>query len=155
VSPQSAYRPGGSIYDLLRCRSELWRFGIEKRAGERSELLPGRVSALPISQTSGATASENSFPAARLSSNGETISNRTDASGGWRGSKRPEQPVAPPRCYSVLTFSSLSRVDVMDSSTELLPLIHAPPSRKRSSGKGPRSKTSVTTVASSPSGVRM
>jgi len=39
--------------------------------------------------------------------------------------------------YSVLIFSSLSRLAVMDSSTELVPLIHAPPSRRRSSGKGP------------------
>ena len=41
------------------------------------------------------------------------------------------------RSYSVLIFSSLSRLAVMDSSTELVPLIHAPPSRRRSSGKGP------------------
>jgi hypothetical protein len=59
------------------------------------------------------------------------------------------------RSYSVLIFSSLSRLAAMDSRTGLVPLIHAPPSRRRSSGKGPESKTSVTTVASSPSGVRM
>lgn len=41
------------------------------------------------------------------------------------------------RSYSVLIFSSLSTLAVMDSSTELVPLIHAPPSRRRSSGKGP------------------
>jgi len=41
------------------------------------------------------------------------------------------------RSYSVLAFSSLSRLAAMDSSTELVPLIHAPPSRRRSSGKGP------------------
>jgi len=41
------------------------------------------------------------------------------------------------RPYSLLIFSSLSRLAVMDSSTELVPLIHAPPSRRRSSGKGP------------------
>ena len=35
------------------------------------------------------------------------------------------------RSYSVLIFSSLSRLAVMDSSTELVPLIHAPPSRSR------------------------
>src|SRR6202035_1812568 len=33
------------------------------------------------------------------------------------------------RSYSVLIFSSLSRLAFMDSSTELFPLIHAPPSR--------------------------
>ena len=59
------------------------------------------------------------------------------------------------RSYSVQMFSSLSRLAAMDSSTGLVPLIHAPPSRRRSSGKGPESKTSVTTVAWSPSGVRM
>jgi len=57
--------------------------------------------------------------------------------------------------YPVLMVSSLSRLAVMDSSTELVPLIHAPPSLRRSSGRGPQSKTSVTTAASSPSGVRM
>jgi hypothetical protein len=45
------------------------------------------------------------------------------------------------RPYSVLIFSSLSRLAIMDSSTELFPLIHAPPSRRResriSSDKGP------------------
>ena len=41
------------------------------------------------------------------------------------------------RSYSVLAFSSLSRLAAMDSSTELVPLIHAPPSHRRSSGKGP------------------
>jgi hypothetical protein len=41
------------------------------------------------------------------------------------------------RSYSVLIFSSLSRLAAMDSSTELVPLIHAPPSRRRASGKGP------------------
>ena len=41
------------------------------------------------------------------------------------------------RPYSVLIFSSLSRLAVMDSRTELVPLIHAPPSLRRSSGKGP------------------
>ena len=30
--------------------------------------------------------------------------------------------------YSVLIFSSLSRLAAMDSDTEFLPLIHAPPS---------------------------
>jgi hypothetical protein len=35
------------------------------------------------------------------------------------------------RPYSVLIFSSLSRLAVMDSSTELVPLIHAPPSCRR------------------------
>ena len=60
-----------------------------------------------------------------------------------------------PRFYSVLIFWSLFRLAVMDSDTELVPLIHAPPSLKRSSGKGPQSKTSVTTVALSPSGSRM
>jgi len=63
------------------------------------------------------------------------------------------------RSYSALIFSSLSRLAVMDSSTELVPLIHAPPSCRRnwriSSDTVPQSKTSVTTVASSPSGVRM
>jgi len=59
------------------------------------------------------------------------------------GLEAPEAPidiVQPPikrRSYSVLIFSSLSRLAVMDSSTELVPLIHAPPSRRRSSGKGP------------------
>jgi len=43
----------------------------------------------------------------------------------------------PQRSYSILIFSSLSRLAAMDSSTELVPLIHAPPSRRRSSGKGP------------------
>ena len=37
------------------------------------------------------------------------------------------------RSYSVLIFSSLSRLAVMDSRTELVPLIHDPPSRRRSS----------------------
>jgi hypothetical protein len=69
---------------------------------------------------------------------------RTDAEG--RGDVNPlESPVASDdrfitvrqRAYSELIFSSLSRVAVMDSSTELVPLIHAPPSRRRSSGKGP------------------
>jgi hypothetical protein len=41
------------------------------------------------------------------------------------------------RSYPVLIFSSLSRLAVMDSSTGLVPLIHAPPSRRRSPGKGP------------------
>jgi hypothetical protein len=41
------------------------------------------------------------------------------------------------RPYSVLIFSSLSRLAVMDSSTELVPLIHAPPSSRSSSEKGP------------------
>ena len=41
------------------------------------------------------------------------------------------------RSYSVLIFSSLSRLAVMDSRIELVPLIHAPPSPRRSSGKGP------------------
>jgi hypothetical protein len=44
------------------------------------------------------------------------------------------------RSYLVLIFSSLSRLAVMDSSTELPPLIHAPPSRRRDrriSSKGP------------------
>jgi hypothetical protein len=41
------------------------------------------------------------------------------------------------RSYSAVIFSSLSRLAVMDSSTELVPLIHVPPSRRRSSGKGP------------------
>jgi hypothetical protein len=59
------------------------------------------------------------------------------------------------RFYSMLIFWSLSRLAVMDSDTEVVPLIHAPPSLKRSSGKGPKSKTSVTTVALSPSGSRM
>ena len=61
------------------------------------------------------------------------------------------------RVPSVLIFSSLSRLAVMDSSTELFPLIHAPPSRRRIGGfppaRGAWSKTSVTTVASSPSGM--
>ncbi len=35
------------------------------------------------------------------------------------------------RSYWVLIFSSLSRLAVMDSSTELVPLIHSPPSRRR------------------------
>src|SRR5665213_1184743 len=39
--------------------------------------------------------------------------------------------------YSVLIFSSLSRLADMESSTELVPLIHDPPSLRRSSGKGP------------------
>ena len=55
----------------------------------------------------------------------------------------------------MVSFWSLSRLAAMDSDTELVPLIHAPPSLKRSSGKGPKSKTSVTTVALSPSGSRM
>ncbi len=33
--------------------------------------------------------------------------------------------------YSVLIFSSLSRLPVIDSSTELDPLIHSPPPRRR------------------------
>ena len=41
------------------------------------------------------------------------------------------------RFYSVLIFASISRLAAMDSSTELDPLIHAPPSLRRSSGKGP------------------
>jgi hypothetical protein len=63
------------------------------------------------------------------------------------------------RSYLVLIFSSLSKLAVMDSRTELLPLIHAPPSCSRDwrtpSVTVPESNTSVTTVASSPSGVRM
>jgi hypothetical protein len=39
--------------------------------------------------------------------------------------------------YSMLIFSSLSRLAAMDSRTELDPLIHDPPSLRRSSGKGP------------------
>jgi hypothetical protein len=35
------------------------------------------------------------------------------------------------RSYSELIFSSLSRLAVMDSSTELVPLIHSQPSRRR------------------------
>jgi hypothetical protein len=35
------------------------------------------------------------------------------------------------RSYSVLISSSLSRLAVMDSSSELVPLIHSPPSRRR------------------------
>src|SRR5580658_8812889 len=64
---------------------------------------------------------------------------------------------APKGSYPVLIFSSLSRLAFMDSSTELDPLIQAPSSRRRVWGfsRGPQSKTSVTTVASSPSGVRM
>ena len=42
-----------------------------------------------------------------------------------------------PWSYSVLIASSLSRLAVIDSNTELDPLIHAPPSLKRSPGKGP------------------
>jgi hypothetical protein len=44
------------------------------------------------------------------------------------------------RPYSVLIFSSLSRLAIMDSRTELVPLIHDPPSRRDwriSSDKGP------------------
>jgi hypothetical protein len=63
------------------------------------------------------------------------------------------------RSYSVLILSSLSRVAVMDSSIELFPLIHVPPSLSSdwriSAVTVPQSKTSVTTVASSPSGLRM
>jgi hypothetical protein len=66
-------------------------FGIGKSAGEPSRLLHSRVSVLSTSQTSGARDFENSFRVARLNSNGETISNRTDASGEWHGSKRPGQ----------------------------------------------------------------
>ena len=35
------------------------------------------------------------------------------------------------RSYLVMIFSSLSRLAVMDSSTEFFPLIHAPPSRNK------------------------
>jgi hypothetical protein len=35
------------------------------------------------------------------------------------------------RSYSVLIFLSFSRLAVMDSRTELVPLIHSPPSRRR------------------------
>ena len=56
------------------------------------------------------------------------------------------------RSYLVMIFSSLSRLAVMDASTELFPLIHAPPSRNRdwriSSVTVPWSNTSVTMVAS-------
>lgn len=41
------------------------------------------------------------------------------------------------RSYLVLIFSSISRLAVIDSRTGMVPLIHAPPSRRRSSGKGP------------------
>lgn len=62
------------------------------------------------------------------------------------------------RSYWTLIFSSFSRLALMDSSTELVPLIHSPPSRRVwriSSDREPKSKISATTVASSPSGVRM
>ena len=63
------------------------------------------------------------------------------------------------RSYLVMIFPRLSRLAFMDSGTEFFPLIHAPPSRNRdwriSSVTVPQSNTSVTTVASSPSGVRM
>lgn len=62
--------------------------------------------------------------------------------------RAPDRELPGPRCkklaalldersYTVLIFSSLSRLAVMDSSTELVPLIHAPPSRRRSAGNGP------------------
>jgi len=41
------------------------------------------------------------------------------------------------RSYSMLIFSSLSKLAVMDSSTGLLPLIQVPPSRRRSAGNAP------------------
>jgi hypothetical protein len=60
--------------------------------------------------------------------------------------------------FPTTSRSSLSRLAAMDSTTGLVPLIQAPPSLRtdwRISSKGPQSKTSVTTVASSPSGVRI
>ena len=39
--------------------------------------------------------------------------------------------------YSTQIFSSFLRLALIDSSTELLPLIHNPPSRRSSSGIGP------------------
>ena len=63
------------------------------------------------------------------------------------------------RTYCVTIFPSRSRLAVMDSRIELFPLIQVPPSCNKdwpiSSLMVPTSNTSVTTVASSPSGIRM
>jgi hypothetical protein len=63
------------------------------------------------------------------------------------------------RPYCVMTLSSLSRLAAIDSTIVLCPLIHLAPSlnrdRRTSSLTVPGSNTSVTTVAWSPSGVRM
>jgi hypothetical protein len=48
-----------------------------------------------------------------------------------RTSEKPIHQHARQRSYAVVIFSSLSRLAVIDSSTELFPLIHAPPSLNR------------------------
>ncbi len=51
--------------------------------------------------------------------------------------------------------SSFFKLASMEARIGVLPLIQAPPSERSSSGRGPRSKNSVTRVASTLSGTRM
>ncbi len=125
------HRPGvlgqaGRRYDPLPCRLGPWRFGTEMRAGERSQLPTSRVSVLSTSQTSRARASETSFRVAQWSSNGETTSNRTDVSGEWRGSKRPERFPAGsvPLTRRTGVFGPLSLSERLDPTRAVRPQVN-------------------------------